>query len=83
MRCYTTYRCLALKFKVHDLLDRKVISFTTKNSNVKNNPMPRHDGPNINVVEKLEDSVLIQRVDQIKTPMYRIFERLIGYEVFE
>ncbi|KAI5400523.1 hypothetical protein KIW84_065417 [Lathyrus oleraceus] len=59
----TTYRCLALKFKVHDLLDRKVISFTTKNSNVKNNPMPRHDGPNINV---LHDDCKICRSDPNK-----------------
>lgn len=42
-----------------------------------------HDGPNINVVEKLEGCVLIQRVDQMKTPMSRIYERFIVYKVFE
>lgn len=80
---HTTERCLDLKFKVQDFLDHKAISFTTENSNVKNNPMTGHNGPNIKAIENSEGSVLVQRVDQIKTFMYRIFERLIGYEVFE
>lgn len=56
---HTTERFLTLKFKVQDFLDRKFISFTYKNLNVKNNPMPCHDGPNINAIEKSEGKVLI------------------------
>ncbi|KAI5422167.1 hypothetical protein KIW84_045581 [Lathyrus oleraceus] len=52
---HTTERFMALKFRVPDLLDRKVISFTAGNLNIKNNSMTWHDVPNINVVEKSEE----------------------------
>lgn len=80
---HATERCLALKFKVQDLLDHKVISFTAYIPNAKNNQMSGHDGPNINTIKNSESNVLIQRMDQIKTLMSRICERLIRYEVFE
>lgn len=79
----TTEKCLDLKFKVQDLLDCKIISFTAENLNMKNNPMRGHNGPNTNAIEKSEGSVLIQRMEKIKKPMFRLCERLIGYEVFE
>lgn len=51
---HTTEKCLALKFKVQDLLDRKIISFAAKNPNVKSNPMPWHNSPTVNAVERSE-----------------------------
>lgn len=63
----TTEKCLALKFKVQVLLDRKVIFVVVENTNMKNNPMPRNDGLTINAIKKSEDNVLIQREDQVKT----------------
>lgn len=80
---HTTDKCLALKFKVQDLLDRKVISFAAENPNVKNNPMLGQDDPPINALEKSEDNILIQRVYQVKTYISRICEILISYEVFK
>lgn len=80
---HTTEKCLSLNFKVQDFLNRKVISFAAENPNVKNNPKPGHDGPTINAIEKSEDNFLIQRVDQIKAHMSRIYEKLISYELFE
>lgn len=46
-------------------------------------PIPRHGGPTINAVEGLDENVLNQMVDQVRTPMSRIREELIGYKAFE
>lgn len=45
--------------------------------------MSGHDDPTINANEKSKDNALFQRVDQIKTHISRIYEKLIGYELFE
>lgn len=74
---------MALKFKVQELLDSEIISFTPENPNVKDNPLPGHIDPTINVIEGLEDNILIKRVDQVKTHMTKIREILIGYKLFE
>lgn len=71
---------MSLKFKVHDLLNRKIISFADEGSNVKSNPMPWHNGPTINDIDKLKDNIPIYRVDQVKSLMSRIHENLIGFE---
>lgn len=43
---HDTERCFALKNKVHDLIDSKVIDFTSTNGpNVVKNPMPIHNDP--------------------------------------
>lgn len=80
---HTTKKCIAFKYKVKDLLKHKIIYFTTENPNIKNNPIPGHAGPTINVVEVSEDNVLIRKINQVKTHMTRIHEKLIGYEKFE
>ncbi|XP_050908914.1 uncharacterized protein LOC127122656 [Lathyrus oleraceus] len=80
---HNTDKFLALKSKVQDLLDHKIISFSLEGPNLKENPMPRHYGPTINVVEGLDDTVLTQRMDQVRTPISKICEKLIGYKVFE
>lgn len=80
---HTTDKCLDLKFKVQDFLNHKIISFTEENSNMKNNPLSEHNGPTVNAIEGSEDNVLIREVDQVKTHMTRIREKLIGYELFE
>ncbi|KAI5406119.1 hypothetical protein KIW84_052751 [Lathyrus oleraceus] len=50
---------------------------------VKGNPMPRHGGPTINAVEGLGDTILTQRIDQVKTPISKIREKFIGYKTFK
>lgn len=42
-----------------------------------------HGGPTINTVEGLDNNVLIQVVDQVRTLMSRVREKLIGYNAFE
>lgn len=80
---HTTKKCLTVKFKIQDLLDRKIISFTPEGLNVKGNLMSGHNGPTINVIEGLENDILIQRVDQVNTPISKILEKLIGYKSLE
>lgn len=80
---HTNEKCLALKFKVQDLLDRKVIYFAPEGQNVKGNPMPGHYGSTINAVEGLDDKVLTQVVGQVRIHMSRVYEKLIGYKAFE
>ena len=75
---HTTKKCLELKFKVQDLLELNIISFTLEGPNVKGNPMSGHIGPTINVVEGLYNTVLTQMVDQVKTLMSKIHEKLIS-----
>lgn len=45
--------------------------------------MPGHGGPTINAVEGLDNNILIQVVDQVRTPMSRVCVKLIGYKAFE
>ncbi|XP_050890888.1 uncharacterized protein LOC127096349 [Lathyrus oleraceus] len=79
---HTTEKCLALKFKVQDLLDRKIISCTKENQNMKN-PMLGHVGLVLNAIGESEDHILIRKVDQVKTPMTRIPKKLIVYGLFK
>lgn len=48
---HTTDKYLALKYKVHDFLDRKIISYSEENLNMKNNPLSGHAGPTVNSIE--------------------------------
>lgn len=71
---HTTEKCLALKFKVQDLLDHKIISFAPEGPNVKGNSMAGHSGPTIKDLEGLDDNIVIQVAYQIRTPMSRVRE---------
>ena len=49
---HSTDNCFALKCKVQDLLDAKAIEFTPVTGlNVTQNPMPRHRGGAVNVID--------------------------------
>lgn len=61
----------ALKYKVQDLIDSKVITFTPNDSNV-NNPMPPHNNSNVNKVEIDNGRRLLTSVDELKTPLIEI-----------
>ncbi|KAI5427968.1 hypothetical protein KIW84_033110 [Lathyrus oleraceus] len=49
--------------------------------NVKVNPMSRHGGPTINLVE--DDTIVNQMVDQVKTHISKIHEKMISYKALE
>jgi hypothetical protein len=75
--------CRALKFKVQELIDRRLLSFKEESPNVKSNPLPGHAGPSVNAVEEFKEYELIERVAEVKTPMTVVREVLIGYDSFE
>ncbi|GKV15498.1 hypothetical protein SLEP1_g26285 [Rubroshorea leprosula] len=51
--------CLALKHRVQDLIDAKELQITSEpevvGPNVTKNPLPTHDGPTVNMIEKDSD----------------------------
>lgn len=57
---HTTENFKALKYKVQELIDRKLLSFKEESPNVENNLLPNHVGPLINAVKELEDNSLIK-----------------------
>jgi hypothetical protein len=68
--------CRALKEKVQELINNKSLSFKEKGPDVKNNPLPGYNGPNINVVEEGANFDEIKRVEDVKTPLLMIHAKL-------
>ncbi|GAU10426.1 hypothetical protein TSUD_419170, partial [Trifolium subterraneum] len=80
---HTIENCKAFKYKVQELIDKKLISFKEEGPNVKDNPLPGHAGLSVNAVEEIEEQSLIKKVTKIKASMSVIQEKLIGYNEFE
>lgn len=75
--------CMALKYKVQDLIDSKAIQFTLGSGpNVLQNPMPPHAGPSVNVIEIEQGLSLIKDVKLLKTPLLSVKEALVKNGVF-
>jgi hypothetical protein len=75
--------CKAFKYKVQELLDRKLISFKEESPNVKTNPLSGHASSSVNAVEEIEEFEVVKEVDSVKTTIFVIREKLIEYDVFE
>ncbi|XP_050916200.1 uncharacterized protein LOC127131320 [Lathyrus oleraceus] len=67
----------ALKHRVCELIDSKILSFRDIGLNVKNNPFPPHGDPTVNVIEDASDGVMVEKVDDVKTPMVAFHARLV------
>ncbi|GKV38976.1 hypothetical protein SLEP1_g46822 [Rubroshorea leprosula] len=56
---YDLENCLALKHRVQDLIDAKELQITSDpevvGPNITKNPLPTHDGPTVNMIEKDSD----------------------------
>lgn len=68
--------CWALKYKVQDLINQEILSFSEEKPNVKTNPLPNHGGSAVNVVVEEETTESILRADDIKTPLSVVLKRL-------
>ena len=68
--------CRALKEMVQKLVENKSLSFKENMPNVKSNPLPGYNGPNVNVVEESEDFDEIKRVEEVKTPLLMVYTKL-------
>ena len=59
--------CRALKYKVQYFLDTKEIEFTPNSQpNVTQNPMPTHQNPAANSIERHEGLNLVKHVNQLR-----------------
>lgn len=73
---HTIGYCKALKYKVQELIDSKLLTFKDKSQNVKNNLLPGHIGPSVNVVEESVEPGLIKEVGSVRTYVLIICEKL-------
>lgn len=74
--------CKALKYKVHDLIDSKAITFMHSNPNVNNNSMAHHNKSNVSMVDMDNGRRLITSIDELKTPLIEIKNVLIKSDAF-
>ncbi|XP_058764275.1 uncharacterized protein LOC131637689 [Vicia villosa] len=78
---HDTEKCIALKNKVQDLLDQKVIQFTPT-PNIVNNPMPAHGGGSgVNAIENEEISVVYD-VGCLTFPLVSVKQHLVNSGIF-
>ncbi|XP_050919071.1 uncharacterized protein LOC127136573 [Lathyrus oleraceus] len=67
----------ALKHRVRELIDSKILSFKDMRPNVKNNPLPPHGDPAVNAIEDAFVGVIVEKVDDVKTPLAAFHARLV------
>ncbi|XP_058783976.1 uncharacterized protein LOC131658727 [Vicia villosa] len=77
---HDTERCIALKNKVQDLLDQKIIQFTPT-PNIANNRMPTHGGSGVNSIESEEISV-VSKVGCSTFPLVSVKQHLVNSGIF-
>ncbi|XP_050908104.1 uncharacterized protein LOC127121698 [Lathyrus oleraceus] len=69
--------CYALKHRVRELIDSKILSFKDIGPNVKNNPLPPHGDPSVNAIEDAFAGVMVEKVEDVKTPLAAFHARLV------
>ncbi|XP_050897438.1 uncharacterized protein LOC127104294 [Lathyrus oleraceus] len=69
--------CYALKHRVRELIESKILSFKDMGLNVKNNPLPPHGNPTVNAIEDASVGVTVDKVDDVKTPLAAFHARLV------
>ncbi|XP_058785835.1 uncharacterized protein LOC131660590 [Vicia villosa] len=77
---HDTERCIALKNKVQDLLDQKIIQFTPT-PNIVNNPMPAHGGSGVNAIES-EEIKVVSEVSCLTFPLVSVKQHLVNSGIF-
>lgn len=68
--------CWALKYKIQDLINYEILTFSEEKPNVKTNPFTNHGGSAVNVVVEEETTESVLRVDDVKTPLSVVLKRL-------
>jgi len=58
------------------IVDNKRLFFKENGPNVKNDPLPGYNGPNVNVVEESEDFDEIKIVEEVRTPLLMVYTKL-------
>lgn len=73
---HTTGNCKALKYKVQELMNDKLLTFKKIGPNVKNNIMLGHAGPVVNAIEECPEIETIKDVERIKIHILIIHDKL-------
>lgn len=66
---YTLENCYVFQNRVQDLIEVKVITFTLRRLNVNTNPMPTHGGASVSAIEEVSKGELIEKMEEIQTPI--------------
>lgn len=69
----------AFKYRVHEFIESKAVTFTTLGPNLRTNPIPTHAEPSISVVEESVEQEMIEKVEEIQTPIDVIGVQLRKY----
>ncbi|XP_050897461.1 uncharacterized protein LOC127104315 [Lathyrus oleraceus] len=69
--------CYALKHRVRELIESKILSFKDMGPNVKSNPLPPHGDPAVNAIEDASTVVMVEKVEDVKTPLAAFHARLV------
>ncbi|KAF1869198.1 hypothetical protein Lal_00048480 [Lupinus albus] len=73
---HSTETCRALKHRIQDLIDSKWLEFKDTVPTITGNPLPNHGNQGINVLEQDDDMVVVEKVEDMKTPLKVIFKVL-------
>lgn len=73
----------ALKYKVQELINTKLLNFKELVPNVKNNPFPKHPSPYVNSLEECDETELIKELEIVKTPMMLVHEKMTKDEIIQ
>ncbi|XP_022736187.1 uncharacterized protein LOC111289419 [Durio zibethinus] len=83
---HSTENCTALKRKVQGLINEGVLNFDTSQQgtpNVNGNPLPNHTRPSINALIDGQTSYVKRRIEEVKTPMAKVFEVLVKTDMLK
>ncbi|XP_050918568.1 uncharacterized protein LOC127135999 [Lathyrus oleraceus] len=73
---HSTEDCWTLKYKVQDLINKEILSFSEEKPNVKTNPLPNHGSSTVNVVIEEETTKSVLRAEDVRTPLSVVLKRL-------
>ncbi|KAF1871148.1 hypothetical protein Lal_00020882 [Lupinus albus] len=73
---HSTETCRALKHRIQDLIDFKWLEFKDTVPTITGNPLPNHGNQGINVLEQDDDMAVVEKVEDMKTPLKVIFKVL-------
>ena len=73
---YSTEDCWALKYKIQDLINQDILTFSEEKPNIKTNHFPNHSGMSVNALIEEASAEVILKVEEVKTPMSVVLQRL-------
>ncbi|KAF1874397.1 hypothetical protein Lal_00030317, partial [Lupinus albus] len=73
---HSTETCRALKHRIQDLIDSKWLEFKDTVPTITGNPLPNHGNQGINVLEQDDNMAVVEKAEDMKTPLKVIFKVL-------